>query len=101
MSMHSASKEQREAVRQLVQAVIICDLSSMTADRFRNWIQHLDSKFAKVAMKLLFRIEKRRVTFSIKEIRTRRIVYHFAASTSVSFEESEVIRPADVVKLTY
>ncbi len=90
MAMHNASKEQREAVRQLVHTVIVSDMGNFTPELFTAWIRNMDAKFRKVAMSLSFEINSRRVRFQIKELRSRRVVYRFAASTSVRFEDHDV-----------
>ncbi len=89
--MHNASKEQREAVRQLVHTVIVSDMGNFNPERFKDWIKQMDAKFRKVAMTLSFTIRSRRVTFMIKELRTKRTAFQFAASTSVAFEDRDVI----------
>ena len=89
--MHNASKEQREAVRQLVQSVILADMGNFTPERFKDWVKNMDTKFRRISLTLQFAINSRRVTFTVKELRSRRRVYHFAASTSVRFDDDDVI----------
>ena len=91
MTLHSRSKEQREAVRQLVYLVLTRDMSTFTPDRFRHWIKETDSKFRKVGLMLKFHIRDRFVYFRIKEIRNGRIIYQFESSTRVAFDERDVV----------
>ena len=67
--MHSRSKEQREAVRQLIYLVLTRDMGTFNPDRFKHWIKETDSKFRKVGLMLKFEIRDRFVYFRIKEIR--------------------------------
>lgn len=89
--MHSFSKEQREAVRQLVHLVLVRDMGTFTAARFKDWIKDMDAKFRKVALTLTFRIYNRTVHFTIKELRTSRIAFQFDSSTHVRFEDRDVV----------
>ena len=91
MSLHSRSKEQREAVRQLVYLVLTRDMSTFTADRFKHWIKETDTKFRKVSLTLKFEIRDRFIYFRIKEIRNGRVIYQFESSTRVPFDERDVI----------
>ncbi len=50
MSLHSLSKGEREAVRQLLHAMIISDLGHFNPERFSEWIREMDGKFRKVSM---------------------------------------------------
>lgn len=89
--MHSRSKEQREAVRQLIYLVLTRDMGTFNPDRFKHWIKETDSKFRKVGLMLKFEIRDRFVYFRIKEIRNGRIIYQFDSSTRVSFDERDVV----------
>jgi hypothetical protein len=91
MALHSARKEQREAVRQLLHMVLTRDMGTFNAQRFKDWIKDFDAKFRKVGLTLQFRIHDRVVDFTIKELRTRRTVYDFAASTRVPFDDRDVV----------
>ena len=91
MTLHSRSKEQREAVRQLVYLVLTRDMGTFNPDRFRHWIKETDSRFRKVGLMLKFEIRDRFVYFRIKEIRNGRIIYHFDSSTRVQFDERDVV----------
>ena len=91
MTLHSRSKEQREAVRQLVYLVLTRDMATFNPDRFKYWIKETDSKFRKVGLMLKFEIRDRFVYFRIKEIRNGRIIYQFDSSTRVSFDERDVV----------
>jgi hypothetical protein len=89
--LHSYSKEQREAVRQLVHLVLVRDMGTFNADGFKEWIKEIDAKFRKVALTLAFRINDRAVHFTVKEIRTGRAAYQFVASTRVRFDDRDVV----------
>jgi hypothetical protein len=89
--MHSHSKEQREAVRQLIHVVLTRDMGTFNPARFKDWIKEIDAKFRKVGLRLAFDIHHRIVNFTIKEVRTARTAFHFAASTHVSFDDSDVV----------
>src|SRR5213075_720989 len=91
MTMHSRSKEQREAVRQLIYLVLTRHMGTFNPDRFKHWIKETDSKFRKVGLMLKFEIKDRFVYFRIKEIRNGRIIYQFDSSTRVSFDERDVV----------
>ena len=91
MTLHSRSKEQREAVRQLVYLVLTRDMATFNPDRFKHWIKETDSKFRKVGLMLKFEIRDRFVYFRIKEIRNGRIIYQFDSSTRVQFDERDVV----------
>lgn len=89
--MHSRPKEQREAVRNLVHVVLTRDMGTFTPDRFKDWIKDTDAKFRKVGLTLLFDIRSRAVHFTIKEVRSSRTAFKFAASTHVQFEDRDVV----------
>ena len=89
--MHSATKGEREVVRQLVHSVLVRDMSTFNPERFKEWIKALDQNFRKMALTLTFRIHDHSVHFAIKEIRTRRTIFQFQASTSVVFDDSDVV----------
>jgi hypothetical protein len=91
IQMHSRPKEQREAIRNLVHLVLIRDMGTFTPDRFKDWIKETDAKFRKVGLTLQFEIRSRCVHFMIKEIRTSRMAFKFAASSHVPFEDRDVI----------
>lgn len=89
--MHSRPKEQRDAIRQLVHAVLTRDMATFNPERFKEWIKDVDAKFRRAGLTLQFTIRERSVYFTIKEVRTRRTVYKFAASTHVPFDDRDVI----------
>lgn len=89
--MHSRPKEQREAIRQLVHSVLTRDMATFNPDRFKEWIKDIDARFRKVGLTLLFAIRERSVTFTIKEIRSRRTAFKFTASSHVPFEDRDVV----------
>ena len=89
--MHSRPKEQREAVRNLVHLVLTRDMGTFTPDQFKDWIKDVDARFRKVGLTLLFEIRSRTVHFTIKEVRSGRMAFKFAASTHVQFEDRDVV----------
>ena len=91
MNLHSRSKEQREAVRQLVYLVLTRDMSTFNPDRFKHWIKETDTKFRKVSLMLKFEIKDRFVYFRVKEVRNGRIIYQFESSTRVPFDDRDVV----------
>lgn len=93
--MHSRPKEQREAIRQLVHSVLTRDMATFNPERFKEWIKDIDARFRKVGLTLLFTIRARSVNFTIKEIRSRRTAYKFAASTHVPFDDRDVVMSVD------
>ena len=95
IQMHSRPKEQREAVRNLVQLVLLRDMGTFNPERFKDWIKDVDSKFRKVGLTLRFEIRSRTVHFTISEVRTRRTAFKFAASTHVQFEDRDVVMSVD------
>jgi len=96
--MHSHTKDQREAVRQLIHTVLTRDMATFNPERFRNWIKELDTRFRKVGLTLSYAISNSRtVTFTVKEIRSRRTIFNFAASTRVPFDENEIAMPMSAV----
>jgi hypothetical protein len=90
-SMHSYTKDQREVVNELVRKVIVCDMGTFTPDRFKDWIKNFDNQFRKRGLTLRFEIRQRTVHFTIKELRTGRRCFQFAASTHVRFDDRDVI----------
>jgi hypothetical protein len=95
LQMHSRPKEQREAVRNLVHLVLTRDMGTFNPERFKDWIKDVDARFRKVGLTLLFEIRSRTVHFTIKEIRSRRVAFKFAASTHVQFEDRDVVMSVD------
>ena len=91
IQMHSSPKEQREAVRQLVHSVLIRDMGTFNAERFKEWIKEIDARFRKVGLSLRFAIRDRAVHFTITEIRSKRTAFQFEASTHVPFEDRDVV----------
>lgn len=89
--MHSRPKEQREAIRQLVHSVLTRDMASFNPERFKEWIKELDAKFRRVGLTLHFAIRERSVSFTIREIRSRRVAYKFTSSTHVPFDDRDVV----------
>ncbi len=97
VGLHSATKGQREVIRQLVHSVLLRDMGTFTPERFRDWIKTMDASFRKMAMTLTFKIHDREVNFTIKEIRTGRTVYRFSSSTHVRFEDRDVVMDYDKI----
>ncbi len=89
--MHSAPKEQRETVRNLLRMVMIRDMGTFNPDRFKDWVRNLDKEFRKIGLTLRFEIKNRVVHFSIKEIKVGRIVFRFPSSTRLPFDGREVV----------
>jgi len=89
--MHSRSKEQREAIRQLVHSVLTRDMGTFNPERFKDWIKETDARFRRVGLMLRFAIRERAVYFTIKEIRSGRTAFQFTASTHVPFEDRDVV----------
>jgi hypothetical protein len=89
--LHSATKGEREVIRQLVHAVLVRDMSSFNPDRFKDWIKGMDTNFRKVGLTLAFRIHDRSVQFTIKQIRGSRTIYQFASATHVRFDDADVV----------
>jgi hypothetical protein len=95
MAMHNYSKEQREAVRQLLHTVLMRDMGSFDPDRFKEWIKELDARFRKVALTLVFELRNRSVHFTIKELRTGRAAFRFTSATRVRFDDKDVVMSAE------
>jgi hypothetical protein len=91
IQMHSRPKEQREAIRNLVQLVLVRDLGTFTPERFKDWIKDMDARFRKTGLTLHFEIRSHTVHFTIKEIRTSRTAFNFAASSHVQFDDRDVV----------
>ncbi len=95
MGLHTASKGEREVIRQLVHSVLVRDMGNFTPDRFKDWIKQLDTNFRKVGLTLKFKISDRTPQFTVKQLRGGpgggRTIYQFASSTHVKFEENEVV----------
>ncbi len=77
--------------------MIISELGNFSPERFSEWIRQMDGKFRKVSMGLAFQISSRRVSFTIKELRSGRRVYQFKSSTSVRFEDGDVAYTPEAV----
>lgn len=91
IGLHSARKEQREAVRQLLTKVLLRDMGTFRADGFKFWVKDIDDQFRKIGMTLRFEIRQSVVHFAIKDLRTGRVMYNFASSTRVRFEARDVV----------
>ena len=91
MGLHSANKNQREVIRQLVHSVLVRDMGTFNPERFKDWIKATDANFRKAALTLKFRIHDRVVHFEIKELRTGRTAFRFSSSTHVAFNDSDVV----------
>ncbi|HEY0369419.1 MAG TPA: hypothetical protein VGC85_07465 [Chthoniobacterales bacterium] len=92
--MHSHSKEQRDAVRQLLHTVLVRDMSTFNPERFRDWVKDLDRRFRKVSLMISYEISSSRtVTFTVKEVRSKRTTFRFDASTRVPFDHDEASIP--------
>lgn len=91
IQMHSRPKEQREAIRQLVHSVLTRDMGTFNPERFKEWIREIDARFRKVGLTLSFTIRDRSVSFTIKEIRSKRTAFKFTASSHVPFDDRDVV----------
>ena len=89
--MHSATKGQREVIRQLVHSVLVRDMGTFNPQRFKEWIKAMDTNFRKASLTLKFKIHDRVVHFEIKEVRSGRTAFRFSASTHVNFDDREVV----------
>jgi hypothetical protein len=96
-AMHSFTKGQREAVSDLVRKVLVCDMGTFNADRFRDWVKNIDAQFRKMGLALRFEIHNRVVHFTVKELRSGRTVHHFDASTRVRFDGGDVIMSVEEI----
>ena len=95
--MHSKPKAQRETIRLLVHAVLTRDLGTFNPERFKDWIKDMDARFRKVGLSMLFHIRERSVTFTIKDVRSKRTAFRFTASTHVPFDDRDVIMSVDEI----
>lgn len=95
--LHSATKGQREVIRQLVHSVMLRDMGTFNPERFKEWIKATDASFRKMALTLTFRIYEREVQFAVKEVRSGRTVYHFNSSTHVRFDSRDVVMDVEQV----
>src|SRR6266404_4105988 len=77
--LHSATKGQREVIRQLVHSVLVRDMGTFNPDRFKEWIKAMDTNFRKASLTLKFKIHDRIVHFEIKELRSGRTAFRFTA----------------------
>src|ERR1700759_3776665 len=94
VGLHTATKGEREVIRQLVHGVLVRDMSTFTPDRFKDWIKTMDTNFRKVGLTLKFKINDRTPHFTVKQLRGGpgggRTIYQFSSSTNVKFSEREV-----------
>lgn len=100
--LHSATKGEREVIRQLTHLVLVRDMATFNPERFREWIKAMDTNFRKVGLRLMFKIHDRMVQFTIKQLRGSsggggRVIFQFQSSTRVRFDESEVADVAPIV----
>lgn len=98
--LHSATKGEREVIRQLVHSVLIRDMGTFNPERFKEWIKAMDTNFRKVALTLNFRIHERTVNFTVKQLRGStggRTIFHFASATRVRFDDSDVVGIAPII----
>jgi hypothetical protein len=102
LGLHSATKGEREVIRQLTHLVLIRDMASFNPDRFREWIKAMDTNFRKVGLTLIFKIHDRMVHFTVKQLRGSaggggRVIFQFQSATRVRFKDSEVAGVAPIV----
>lgn len=97
VGMHAFSKHEREALRQLLHKLVVCDLGGFQPETFKTWIKQVDGQFRKIGFTIRFEINNRAVTFSVKEIRSGRTIARFVASTHVRFDDDAVMMlPSDL-----
>ena len=72
-------------------------MATFNPERFKEWIKDTDAKFRRAGLALAFTIRERTVSFTIKEVRSRRTAFKFAASTHVPFEDRDVIMTIEEV----
>ena len=100
--LHSATKGEREVIRQLLHSVLVRDMSSFNPERFKEWIKAMDTNFRKVALTLVFRIHDRTVNFTIKQLRGSsgsggRVIFQFASATRVRFDDGDVTAVVPII----
>jgi hypothetical protein len=100
--LHSATKGEREVIRQLTHLVLIRDMGTFNPDRFREWIKAMDTNFRKVGLTLIFKIHDRMVHFTVKQLRGSaggggRVIFQFTSATRVRFNDSDVAGVAPIV----
>ncbi len=101
VGLHTATKGEREVIRQLVHSVLVRDMSSFTPERYRAWTKTMDTSFRKVGLTLQSKIHDRFPQFTVKQLRGGpgggRTIYRFTSSTAVKFDEREVAPTAPVI----
>jgi hypothetical protein len=90
LGLHSVSKNEREAVRDLVHNIVVRDMSTFNPETFQAWVKHFDDRFRKVALTMRVELNNRAVNVVVKELRTGRTLVRFACSTRVRFDDGEV-----------
>ena len=101
-ALHSASKGEREVIRQLVHSVLVRDMSTFNPERFRDWTKTLEGNFRKVGLTVKVKIHDRTVHFTIKQMRGSasgggRVIFKFMSSTRVQFEDADVADVAPII----
>src|SRR2546423_15323377 len=89
IQMHSRPKEQREAIRNLVQLVLTRDMGTFTPDRFKDWIRDTDARFGKVGLPLQFEIRSRTVHFTTRKARRTRIASNLPAPSHAQLDDGQ------------
>ena len=100
--LHSATKGEREVIRQLTHLVLVRDMGTFNPDRFREWTKAMDTNFRKVGLTLVFKIHDRMVHFTIKQLRGSaggggRVIFQFQSATRVRFNDSDVATVAPIM----
>ncbi|MDQ6860734.1 MAG: hypothetical protein M3032_06215 [Verrucomicrobiota bacterium] len=90
VGMHNFTKNEREAVRQLVHKILTRDMASFNPESFQTWVKQLDEQFRKVAMTMRIELHSRAVHVSVKELRSGRVVFKFVCSSHVRFPDDAV-----------
>lgn len=88
--MHSVSKNEREAVRDLVHNILVRDMGTFNPETFQAWVKQFDERFRKVALTMRVELNNRAVNVVVKELRTGRAIVRFTCSSHVRFNDDEV-----------
>jgi hypothetical protein len=101
-ALHSATKGEREVIRQLVHSVLVRDMSTFNPERFREWSKALQGNFRKVGLAVKVSIHDRNVHFTIKQLRGAsagggRVIFKFMSSTRVQFDDVDVADVAPII----
>jgi hypothetical protein len=90
LGMHSVSKNEREAVRELVHTIVVRDMGTFNPATFETWVKQFDERFRKVGLTMRVELNKRAVNVVVKELRTGRAIVRFTCSSHVRFDDNDV-----------